>query len=273
VFTSAAFLVAYRYSFGRLLGRKHDWRFQNEVVLVDGAPGAWSNAPHIIYAENAGLNPYQNDPAMAGRIGRLLAGYDRVILNCEPQRRTQWVRYLKGVGVDVEVLMPELDYLGALSLRHLDGGSAVLVAAGPLGLRDRICKRALDLALGLAMLLFFAPLMLFVSIAIKLTSAGPVLFKQSRIGHGNRPFEVLKFRTMRIDACDANGVQSARVGDDRLTPIGGFLRRTSMDELPQLLNVVRGDMSIVGPGRMRLLRLRRMTCFGTLTSATGSAEQ
>jgi hypothetical protein len=143
---------------------------------------------------------------MAARLGSLLEGYDRVILNCAPERRTQWVKRLKGIGVDLEVLTPELDYLGALALRRTNEGSAVLVAAGPLGLRDRILKRSLDV-IGASVLLFLlAPLMLFIAIAVKASSPGPILFKQQRIGRGNVLFTVLKFRTMRTEASDAHGV-------------------------------------------------------------------
>jgi lipopolysaccharide/colanic/teichoic acid biosynthesis glycosyltransferase len=180
-------------------------------------------------------------------VGRLLHGYDRVVLNSSPQRRLQWVKYLKGIGIDVEVLTPELEQLGALSMRRSPNGAAVLVAAGPMGLRDRFLKRTLDLFVGFGLLLFFAPLMLAVALAIKLTSPGPVLFKQSRIGRSNRPFDLFKFRSMRTEVCDPAGVVSALRQDARLTPIGAFLRRTSIDELPQLFNVLRGDMSIVGP--------------------------
>jgi lipopolysaccharide/colanic/teichoic acid biosynthesis glycosyltransferase len=154
---------------------------------------------------------------------------------------------LKGVGVDVEVLTPELDQLGALGLRNTGAGAAVLVAAGPLGLRDRMVKRTLDVIVAMALLVLLAPLMLLTAAAIKTSSEGPVFFRQRRIGRGNHPFEVLKFRTMRLDACDANGARSASRDDDRVTTVGAVLRQTSVDELPQLLNVLKGEMSIVGP--------------------------
>ena len=245
--SAATLLVLMRHRFGHLLGRRHCWRFQNDVLLVDHATPAPDHATDIVYAADAGLNPLRNDPAMADRIGGLLGGYDRVILNCSPERRMLWVRYLKGLGIDVEVLTPELDYLGALSLRRSESGSAVLVAAGPLGVRERFVKRGLDVAVATAMMIFFAPLFLCVALLIKADSPGPVLFRQWRLGRGNRPFQLLKFRTMRTEACDAAGVQSASRNDSRVTKIGALLRRTSIDELPQLWNVLRGDMSIVGP--------------------------
>jgi lipopolysaccharide/colanic/teichoic acid biosynthesis glycosyltransferase len=108
-------------------------------------------------------------------------------------------------------------------------------------------KRVLDIALVLCALLALAPLLLGVAAAIKLSSKGPVLFRQERVGRDGRPFMILKYRTMFADKCDASGVAQTRTGDQRITPLGQFLRRTSIDELPQLINVLMGDMSLVGP--------------------------
>ncbi|HVV28472.1 MAG TPA: sugar transferase [Rhizomicrobium sp.] len=101
-------------------------------------------------------------------------------------------------------------------------------------------------AAGLALLLL-SPLLILVAIAIKLESKGPVLFTQVRYGWDNRPFRVYKFRSMWTHQCDASGVKQTTQDDPRVTPVGAFLRRTNIDELPQLLNVVKGDMSLVGP--------------------------
>lgn len=108
-------------------------------------------------------------------------------------------------------------------------------------------KRAVDIGLSAAALLVLSPVLLGVAAAVRLTSPGPSLFRQQRIGLGNRPFEVLKFRTMRTDCADPTGVAQTRAGDPRITPIGRLLRKTSIDELPQLINVLRGEMSLVGP--------------------------
>ncbi|MDB5616818.1 sugar transferase [Tardiphaga sp.] len=107
-------------------------------------------------------------------------------------------------------------------------------------------KRAFDTAAAGAALLFFAPIWIGFAIAIKLTSPGPVLFAQTRYGYRNKAFRIYKFRSMRNDACDS-GVQQAVQGDTRVTSIGRILRKTSLDEIPQLINVVKGDMSLVGP--------------------------
>ena len=108
-------------------------------------------------------------------------------------------------------------------------------------------KRVLDITVSALALLALLPLLIFVAMAIKCTSAGPVLFRQAREGIHGRPFMALKFRSMRSDSCDASGVQQTRLGDPRVTAVGRFIRRTSIDELPQLINILRGDMSLVGP--------------------------
>jgi exopolysaccharide biosynthesis polyprenyl glycosylphosphotransferase len=108
-------------------------------------------------------------------------------------------------------------------------------------------KRLFDIAAASAALLLLAPVLITVAIAIKLGSPGPVLFHQYRYGYRNRFFRIYKFRTMRTEACDATGVRQTVQGDPRVTPIGRILRKTSLDEIPQLINVIRGDMSLVGP--------------------------
>lgn len=110
-----------------------------------------------------------------------------------------------------------------------------------------VAKRVADIVLALLALFALLPLLIGTAIAVKLTSPGPVFFRQKRPGLGGKPFEMLKFRTMYEHAGDASGIQQTTTNDLRVTPIGRFLRNKSIDELPQLINVLRGDMSIVGP--------------------------
>lgn len=108
-------------------------------------------------------------------------------------------------------------------------------------------KRLIDVSGAVTLLILLAPLLTGIAIAVKMTSPGPVFFRQNRYGYQNALFVIFKFRTMRMEAGDPTGVQQACADDPRLTPIGGFLRRSSLDELPQILNVIKGDMSLVGP--------------------------
>jgi lipopolysaccharide/colanic/teichoic acid biosynthesis glycosyltransferase len=108
-------------------------------------------------------------------------------------------------------------------------------------------KLVFDVCAAGAALLMLSPLLLLVAIAIRLESRGPVLFSQVRYGWDNRPFRVYKFRSMWTHLGDARGVTQTKENDPRITPLGAILRKTNIDELPQLWNVVKGDMSLVGP--------------------------
>jgi lipopolysaccharide/colanic/teichoic acid biosynthesis glycosyltransferase len=107
-------------------------------------------------------------------------------------------------------------------------------------------KRVFDTTLVLALLIVFSPLMLAVAIAIKLNSPGPIFFRQVRVGKNGRPFTMLKFRSMHQNAC-GDGFSPKSGSDPRISSIGRLLRKTSLDELPQLINVLKGEMSLVGP--------------------------
>jgi len=117
----------------------------------------------------------------------------------------------------------------------------------PLREWERVWKRLFDVFVAATVLVLSLPFLLLIALAIKLDSPGPVLFRQPRYGFNNQLIEVFKFRTMRDDAADPQGVRSTERGDLRVTRLGAFLRRTSLDEMPQILNVLRGEMSVVGP--------------------------
>lgn len=108
-------------------------------------------------------------------------------------------------------------------------------------------KRALDVVAAVTGIVLLSPLLLAIGIAVRVDSAGPALFRQQRVGRAGRPFVILKFRTMRVENEDVTGVRQTVTDDPRLTRIGHLLRRWDLDELPQLFNVLAGDMSLVGP--------------------------
>ena len=107
-------------------------------------------------------------------------------------------------------------------------------------------KRVTDVATSVALILFTLPLLLVVALAIKLTSRGPVFYRQTRVGRYGKPFKIIKFRSMTVDA-EANGVQWAGQNDQRITAVGRFIRATRIDEIPQAINIFLGHMSFVGP--------------------------
>lgn len=112
-------------------------------------------------------------------------------------------------------------------------------------------KRAFDIAVSAAGLVVFSPVALLIALAIKLDDGGPVLFTQERVGRGGRPFPAYKFRSMIVDAERTTGAVQAVAGDPRVTRVGRVLRASAFDELPQLWNICRGDMSVVGPRPLR----------------------
>ncbi len=126
-------------------------------------------------------------------------------------------------------------------------GEVRFVAAnGNEGWAHKPSKRLLDLAIAVPAFVFLAPLLAVVALLIRLDSPGPVLFRQTRLGYRGRPFKILKFRTMSVQE-DGEIIVQARPGDRRTTRVGRWLRAFSLDELPQLFNVVIGDMSLIGP--------------------------
>ena len=150
--------------------------------------------------------------------------------------------------VDVYIY-PGIDGLN-LPLRRVDREfdlPLLMACTRPIGGWGALAKRFEDIAISTALLIFISPIMLTIAAAVKLTSEGPVFFRQRRLGYNNRVIEVLKFRSMYTHLADADAAQQAFRGDTRVTPIGAWLRKLSLDELPQLLNVLRGDMSLVGP--------------------------
>jgi lipopolysaccharide/colanic/teichoic acid biosynthesis glycosyltransferase len=124
--------------------------------------------------------------------------------------------------------------------QEAQGGQIFLAAVHPF---TTLAKRIIDIVLGMLALLVFLPFMLLAGSALYLESSCPVFFRQERVGKDGRSFQIIKFRTMRPNA----GAHWARPGDDRITPLGSMLRRLSIDEMPQIINVLRGEMSIVGP--------------------------
>src|ERR1017187_7099854 len=127
------------------------------------------------------------------------------------------------------------------------GLPAIQISSRPISEGQLLLKGALDKIFALGLLVLISPLLLAIAAAIALDSPGPVLFRQPRHGYNNRKFDVLKFRSMRVDLADTSGARQAQRNDSRVTRLGKFLRRSSLDELPQLFNVLRGDMSLVGP--------------------------
>jgi exopolysaccharide biosynthesis polyprenyl glycosylphosphotransferase len=168
------------------------------------------------------------------------------------------VRVAKMVGVRVSVLPRMFEVVGSsVEFDDVDGMTMLGIRRFGLSQSSRLLKRSFDLATTTLGVLVISPLMAAIALAIKLDSRGPVFFRQVRVGRDGRRFSMIKFRSMVVDAeRQKDGLRTHneagrglfKIGDDpRITRVGGVLRRASLDELPQLLNVIRGDMSLVGP--------------------------
>lgn len=226
-----------------------DGRVTNKLVIHDGGPDFVMDKAVHIEASEFRLDPDSEDPFMLDRLGKVLRNQDKVVISCPYERREQWAFLLKSSGVYGELVSETAHRLAPIGVHRYDdqGKTTLVVSTGPLGLRGRIAKRLFDITVAGGALLVLSPLLLAIALLIKLEDGGPVLFVQRRMGRGNQFFDMFKFRSMREERLDHNGERSTARDDDRITRIGAFIRKTSIDELPQVLNVLRGEMSIVGP--------------------------
>jgi Undecaprenyl-phosphate glucose phosphotransferase len=186
-------------------------------------------------------------------IGSVLATrhVDMVIIALPHSDYPRVTRVLHEIGDEPVAihLVPDLFSLASLrgGVEEFESVPFINLRQSPLFGWNLVLKRGIDLALGTLALLLALPVMGLIAVAVALTSGRPVLYRQERMGLDGRRFDMLKFRTMRLDAESATGPRWATPDDPRRTRLGAFLRHWSLDELPQLFNVLRGDMSLVGP--------------------------
>ena len=176
---------------------------------------------------------------------------DHVILALAHEEYGRLGGLLEAIGdepVTIHVV-PDLGRFTSLrgGVEEFEGLPFVHLRESPLYGWSRVAKRAFDVVFSLAVLALLSPVLVALAAAVRLTSRGPVLYGQERMGLDGQRFRMMKLRTMRVDAERESGPVWAAAGDDRRTPIGAFLRRFSLDELPQFVNVLRGEMSVVGP--------------------------
>lgn len=236
-----------RMMFHRWTERHFGRGLHSELLVLDDCAMAAPQGVYVIDAATFNLRCDLTDPLMLDRIGRLLAPVDRVVIACPLERRRNWAMVLKGANVQAEIVSPELSDVGPLGTGWFGDNATVVVASGLLDLRQRFLKRSLDMLLGTVAIFLLAPLFLLVAVAIRLDGPGPIFFVQDRVGRGNRLFGIYKFRSMRVDDCDRVGARSTSRDDDRITRVGRIIRTTSIDELPQIFNILKGEMSFVGP--------------------------
>ena len=215
------------------------------VGFVDDLPAAKAKAA----AKALGV-PY------LGKLGALAAACTKAQADCllvalpavEASRTSALVLEAAGLGLDLRIVSDLFGVITSpLAVDDIHGIPVFALKEAPLDrLNNRVVKRAFDLACVIPGLIVLSPVLAALAAAIKLTSKGPIFYAQERVGLNHEPFKMLKFRSMRIDA-ESQGPGWTVKDDPRRTSIGGFLRKSSLDELPQLFNVLKGEMSLVGP--------------------------
>jgi len=278
-------LVTFARACARSIARRSDTYVQNAVVVGAGDVGqlvARKLLQHPEYrirvlgfvdADPKEIRADVADVPVLGAPSQLpllvsALGIERVVVAFSRGSKDETVdliRSLRALRVQVDVVPRLYETVGPhVRLHALEGMPLMGLPTPKLFPLSRVIKRAIDIAGATAGLVLTSPLFAYIAVRIKLDSPGPVFFRQTRLGLNMREFTTLKFRTMRVDTDDAAHREYIRqtmsadavVGanglykldqDDRVTPFGRWLRRTSLDELPQLINVLRGDMSLVGP--------------------------
>lgn len=167
----------------------------------------------------------------------------------EYEKLSKIINITEKYGIRTEIIPDYFKYIPARPyVQELDGLPIINIRYIPLdNVVNKFVKRVFDIVGSLMLIIIFSPIMLFEYIMIKITSPGPVIFKQERIGFNNKPFTMYKFRSMKIQKETEEQVQWTTANDPRKTKFGSFIRKTSLDELPQFFNVLFGDMSLVGP--------------------------
>lgn len=182
---------------------------------------------------------------------RIMPYVDRIVISVPSRARNrvgQLIERLRVLPNEITLLLDGEDEAHEAAAIHRIAHLPLARLSGPPTNHARaLVKRAQDLAVGTLALILAAPIMLAVAVAIRLDSPGPALFRQRRHGFNNEEIVVFKFRSMKVDQADARATRQISAGDDRVTRVGRFIRRTSLDELPQIFNVLAGEMSLVGP--------------------------
>ncbi|MCH2215565.1 MAG: sugar transferase [Flavobacteriales bacterium] len=177
-------------------------------------------------------------------------GIEEVIIaveKSEQQKLGQVLSRLENLRVRIKIIPDIYDILaGSVKMTSIFGAPLIAISTQIMPEWQLFLKRLMDISASLFALVVLSPVYFAVALIVKLTSPGPIIFKQERIGQFNKPFFIYKFRSMRQDA-ESGTPKLAKEGDPRITPFGRFMRKTRLDELPQFFNVIKGDMSLVGP--------------------------
>lgn len=222
--------------------------FVDRLLITDRPSTSLPDSVSMIVIGPTFAGPDLKDPEAVRAISEFAARHDVVYVDCaDPVERHRWTTLVRASGIACEVVLRQGELSEAVGIGRFGNADTLILSRGPLSLQSRIKKRAFDLVVATALVILLSPLLLAVALAIRLESKGPAIFTQPRIGQANRPFRIYKFRSMTMAGSDIEGNRSTDRDDERITRVGAFIRRTSIDELPQLFNVIGGSMSLVGP--------------------------
>jgi sugar transferase (PEP-CTERM system associated) len=253
------FLVFWRWVYERIIGLP---LFRERVYVLGCGERARTVVEILRASRDSGLEVvgWKGEIEASGRLDRFAAdlrafrgqkpSIDRVVVAMEDRRESMPIRELLDLrlcGVVIENSNTLLERLsGKLPLDGLNPSTLIFTEGFRMGSPQQLFRRLLSLGVSFLALVICLPFLPLIILAVRLSSPGPIFFSQTRVGQRGRLFTVYKFRTMQQDA-EANGAVWATQGDPRVTPIGRFMRNTRVDEIPQLWNVLRGDMAFVGP--------------------------
>lgn len=268
-FLGGFFLVAFRLTLRNILRgiRRKGYNLRHVIAIGEGRPiealiQKLDKFPELGFRvlgvaihESSQAQSVAGKPILGrfGDVSRIIRenGADKVLIALPRNQYDDLDRvlgFLRDETVEIQLIPDIHEYVTlGCEVEDFDGLPLVNLNDSPLNGWGGYLKRLTDLLASAVALLILSPVLMFIAILVKATSRGPVLYKQERMGLDGRTFNMLKFRSMRVDAETDSGAVWAKPGDDRRTPIGAFLRATSLDELPQFWNVLRGDMSLVGP--------------------------
>jgi exopolysaccharide biosynthesis polyprenyl glycosylphosphotransferase len=232
----------------RCYGITSEEQLMSEVIIVEcpSTSAVVHNSPALQITEE--LFDFSTDNASSlATLGRFVHGNDRVVVYCPDDQRLKWSNILRSLDVAGELAFPELITYLPVGVNQRGDMFTVTVNTGPFSMLDKFLKRALDLIVVFSLIPMVVPFCIIVAVLVKMESPGPIFFRQMRVGLSNRQFLIWKFRTMYVAQADAGASRLTERFDTRVTKIGRLLRASSVDELPQLINVLVGDMSLVGP--------------------------
>lgn len=224
--------------------------FRDKVIIIGDGLNS-SEFPHEEYIKIEDLlvdtHNLKEDPFVLNKISKLVDQYDRIILDLRNKDFADEIALLLSSASNSVEVLKEQTSLPISQIRTFHGFQSLKLRSQGIDFGILLSKFFIDFPLVILSIPLWLPIIAICAIAIRIDSQGPVIFKQRRIGFRNRFFYIYKFRTMYHDQMDKDGSQLTLKNDERVTKVGSFLRRTSLDELPQLFNVLKFQMSLVGP--------------------------